>query len=281
MKDFANKTAVITGAGSGIGKATALEAAKRGMNVVLADINEKDVNTVAEEINQSGGSCSIQICDVSDTDAVAALAKHAEEKYGNVHFLFNNAGVSSPPRLMWECTLEDWEWVMGVNLNSVIYGVKYFVPSMLAHGEEAHIVNTASIAGLISSSFMNTYSVTKHAVVALSETLALDLKAIDANIGASVLCPAWIKTQIHKSERNRPDNLKSDEPLKLSPIEQKAAGFVMNAVQTGIEVEDVVQAIFTSIEEKNFYILTHKPFDKLIKQRFEHIIERTHPESSI
>ena len=281
MKDFANKTAVITGAGSGIGKATALEAAKRGMNVVLADINEKDVNAVAEEIKQSGGSCSVQLCDVSNADAVAALAEHAKTQFGNVHFLFNNAGVSSPPRLMWECTLEDWEWVIGVNLNSVAYGVKYFVPSMLAHGEEAHIVNTASIAGLISSSFMNTYSVTKHAVVALSETLALDLKAVDANISASVLCPAWIKTQIHKSERNRPDSLKSDEPLKLSPIEQKAAGFVMNAVETGIEVEDVVQAIFESIEEKNFYILTHKPFDKLVKQRFEHIIERTHPESSI
>lgn len=281
MKDFANKTAVITGAGSGIGKATALEACKRGMKVVLADINETDLNAVAQEINALGGGYSAQVCDVSDASAIENLAKHTEERFGNVHFLFNNAGVSSPPRLMWECTLEDWEWVIGVNLNSVAYGVKYFVPNMLAHGEEAHIVNTASIAGLISSSFMNTYSVTKHAVVALSETLALDLKAVDANISASVLCPAWIKTQIHKSERNRPDSLKSDEPLKLSALEQKAAGFVMNAVETGIEVEDVVQAIFESIEEKNFYILTHKPFDKLVKQRFEHIIERTHPESSI
>ena len=279
MKDFAGKTAIVTGAGSGIGRALAHRAAALGMKVVLADISEGDLEMVAGELETKGADFLTVKADVSRFEEIEHLARAAEERFGNVHLLFNNAGVSSAPRLLWESSLEDWDWVLGVNLRSVVYGVKAFVPRMLTHGESAHIVNTASIAGLISTKRMNTYGVTKHAVVALSETLHLDLREVDANIGVSVLCPAWIKTNIHLSERNR----RAEERTLLETVDegtQRTAGAIMEAVKGGLEPTDVAQAVFEGIEKESFYILTHPPFNKLVEVRMGAILNEGVPHAS-
>ncbi len=279
MKDFAGKTAVVTGAGSGIGRALALAAAGRGMKTVLADINAQDLSTVQAELNGRGADTLSVPTDVSDYGAVEHLAEEAEKRFGPVHLLFNNAGVSSAPKSIWESSLSDWNWVVGVNLMSVIYGVKAFVPNMLAHGESAHVVNTASIAGLISNSRMNAYGVTKHAVVALSETLYLDLQEAGSSIGVSVLCPAWVKTQIHTSERNR-DRTEHTDPRSLDPKSAGVAGAISGLVEGGLEPADVAKTVFAAIEADTFYILTHAPFDKLVKQRFTGITEGGKPKAS-
>ena len=279
MKEFAGKTAVITGAGSGIGRALALKAASRGMKTVLADINERDLSAVQAELTAQGADTLRVETDVSDFEAVERLAEEAEKRFGAVHLLFNNAGVSSAPKPVWESSLSDWAWVVGVNQMSVVYGVKAFVPRMLAHGEPAHVVNTASIAGLISNGRMNAYGVTKHAVVALSETLFLDLKEAKASIGVSVLCPAWVKTQIHMSERNRPREERTD-PRSLDPKSANAAGAIIGFVERGIEPADIAETTFEAIENETFYILTHAPFEKLVKHRLEGIIDRAEPRGS-
>ena len=279
MRDFAGKTAVVTGAGGGIGRALAHRAAALGMKVVLADISEGDLETVAGELSAQGADFLAVKTDVSRFEEVGHLAQKAEERFGNVHLLFNNAGVSSPPRLLWESSLEDWDWVLGANLRSVVYGVKVFVPRMLAHGGSAHVVNTASIAGLISNSRMNTYGVTKHAVVALSETLFLDLQEVDANIGVSVLCPAWIKTNIHLSERNR----RAEERTVLETVDegtQRFAGVITESVKGGLEPADVAQAVFEGVEKESFYILTHPPFNKLVEARMGAILGGRAPRAS-
>ena len=279
MKDFAGKTAVVTGAGSGIGRALALEAASRGMNIVLADINEQDLRAVQAELGGSGADTLAVPTDVSDYGAVEHLAEEAERRFGPVHLLFNNAGVSSAPKPVWESSLSDWEWVVGVNLMSVVYGVKVFVPRLLAHGEPAHVVNTASIAGLISNARMNAYGVTKHAVVALSETLFLDLQEVSSSIGVSVLCPAWVKTQIHTSERNR-DRAERTDPRTLDPKSAGVAGAISGLVESGMEPADIAKSVFAAIETDTFYILTHAPFEKLIKQRLTGITEGATPRGS-
>ncbi len=279
MKNFKGKTAVITGAGSGIGRALAHEAAAHGMNLVLADINETDLNAVNTELKAKGAPTLAVPSDVSQWSAVETLRDKATKAFGNLHLLMNNAGVSSAPQPIWESSLSDWNWVIGVNQMSVIYGIKAFVPGMLNHGEPAHVLNTASIAGLISNSRMNTYTVTKHAVVALSETLFLDLQEAGANIGVSVLCPAWIKTQIHKSERNRPSTERTDLS-KLNNKSLSAAATIFNYVEKGLEPTDVAKTVFEAIEKDCFYILTHPPFSKFVSQRLEAITNRTQPRST-
>lgn len=279
MKNFKGKTAVITGAGSGIGRALAHEAAAHGMNLVLADINETDLNAVNTELKAKGAPTLAVPSDVSQWSAVETLRDKATKAFGNLHLLMNNAGVSSAPQPIWESSLSDWNWVIGVNQMSVIYGIKAFVPGMLNHGEPAHVLNTASIAGLISNSRMNTYTVTKHAVVALSETLFLDLQEAGANIGVSVLCPAWIKTQIHKSERNRPSTERTDLS-KLNNKSLSAAETIFNYVEKGLEPTDVAKTVFEAIEKDCFYILTHPPFSKFVSQRLEAITNRTQPRST-
>ena len=278
MTDFGGKTAVITGAGSGIGRALAFVAAARGVNVVLADVNEQDLATVAEELRVQGADPLLAPTNVSRWEDVAKLERSAVTRFGKVHLLFNNAGVSAAPRRLWESSLEDWDWVTGVNQMGVVYGAKAFVPGMLEHGESAHIVNTASIAGLISNSRMNAYAVTKHAVVALSETLYLDLQEVGANIGVSVLCPAWVKTRIHQSQRNRPASKR--EQSQLDDTSAKTASAVGDLVEGGLEPAEVAETVFKAIEENTFYILTHKRFNQFIEQRLGGIFEGVGPKGS-
>src|SRR6266487_768551 len=202
MKQFQDKVAVVTGAASGIGRALADSSAALGMKVVLADVEERALKQAEEELQARGAEVVALRTDVSVEASVEALARLAFSTYRAVHLLFNNAGMTLDTPLL-ESTLADWQWVLGVNLWGVIYGIHSFVPRMLAQGSEGHIVNTASAAGLISHAGRGSYNVSKHGVVALSETLALELAAQKAALKASVLCPGLVNTRITDAERNR------------------------------------------------------------------------------
>src|SRR6266516_7473920 len=206
MKDFQDKVAVVTGAASGIGRALAGKSAQEGMKVVLADVEESALKQAEDELKASGAEVLAVRTDVSKADEVEALSQRAFATYGAVHLLCNNAGVGAGTTV-WGSSLADWQWVLGVNLWGVIYGIHYFVPRMLAQDSEGHIVNTASAAGLISRPGTGIYKVSKHGVVTLSETLALELAARGAKLKASVLCHEFVYTRIFDAERNRPQAL--------------------------------------------------------------------------
>jgi NAD(P)-dependent dehydrogenase (short-subunit alcohol dehydrogenase family) len=217
MKDFQGKVAVVTGAASGIGRALAGKSAQEGMKVVLADVEERALKQAEEELQASGAQVLAVRTDVSQADEVEALAQKTFDTYGAVHLLFNNAGVSAGTTV-WESSLADWQWVLGVNLWGVIHGIHFFVPRMLAQDSEGHIVNTASGFGLVSSSGAGIYKVSKHGIVTLSETLALELAARGAKLKASVLCPSFVSTRIMDAERNRPPALaNAPEEQHMSP----------------------------------------------------------------
>ena len=204
MQQLQGKVAVITGGGSGLGRELALCCAARGMKLVLGDVDEKGMQEtlrLVEEQSPGTESATMRL-DVSKLEQLQALAELCTSRFGAAHVLFNNAGVSVGGAA-WENTVDDWEWVMGVNLYGVVWGVKTFTPMMIAQGE-GHIVNTASAAGWVNGPNMSVYNVTKHSVVALSETLALDLRDVGANVGVTCLCPAFFPTGIHESARNRP-----------------------------------------------------------------------------
>ena len=202
MKDFASKVAVVTGAGSGFGREFARIGASLGMKLSLADIQPDALAATVDELRGQGAQVIGETVDVSRGADVERLAQRTLDTYGAVHLLFNNAGVASGG-LVWENSVKDWEWVLGVNLWGVIHGVRTFVPAMLAQGDECHVVNTASVAGLLSPQLMGVYNVSKHGVVTLTETLYQDLRVTGARIGVSLLCPAFVPTGIAQSHRNR------------------------------------------------------------------------------
>lgn len=275
MKDFQGKVAVITGGAEGIGKALAVMAASKGMKLVLADIDAAKLDATVAEFNAQGVEAVGLRTDVSKADQVDRLAELAFERFGNVHLLVNNAGVACA-KPVWETTPGDWEWVVGVNLYGVTNGLRSFIPRMLAQGEEGHVVNTSSMAGLISSPGLAAYNATKHAVVTVTEGLHHDLKLRNALIKASVLCPRWVKTRISASERNRTAGDKLD-PSKLDPVSLKINASIQKAVADGISVEQVAADVFDAIENERFYILTHPDSDTAVKVRMEDIIGNRQP----
>src|SRR6266536_1627947 len=224
MKVFQDKVAVVTGAASGIGRALAAKSAQEGMKIVLADVEESALKQAEEELKASGARVLAVRIDVSQAADVERLAQQAFATYGAVHLLCNNAGVAAGTTV-WESSLADWQWVLGVNLWGVIHGMHFFVPRMLAQDSEGHIVNTASSAGLVASSGLGIYKVSKHGVVTLSETLALELAARGTKLKASVLCPEWVNTRILDAERNRP------QALANAPEEQNMSPEMVAAVQ--------------------------------------------------
>ncbi|HEX8710528.1 MAG TPA: SDR family NAD(P)-dependent oxidoreductase, partial [Terracidiphilus sp.] len=255
MKEFAGKIAVITGAASGIGRALAEKCVHLGMKVVLADVEESALGAAETELKSLGGEVLSVRTDVSKRGDVESLARKAYERFGAVHLLFNNAGVAAGGA-PWEATWNDWEWVIGVNVWGVIHGVKVFTPLMLAQKTECHIVNTASMAGLTVGGFSAPYSVTKHAVVALSESLYLALQKQNALVNASVLCPGLVNTNINNVERNRPAEL-ANEPVPLSP-EMQAGRAAFNALMAAsTPPHQITEAVFDAIRKEQFYILTH------------------------
>ena len=274
MKDFQDKVAVVTGAASGIGRALANKSAQEGMKVVLADIEESALKQAEEELKASGAQVLAVCTDVSQAEDVENLAKLTFATYGAVHLLFNNAGIVAGTTI-WESSLADWQWTLGVNLWGVIYGIHFFVPRMLAQDTEGHIVNTASAAGLTSNAGMGVYSVSKHGVVTLSETLALELAAQGAKLKASVLCPEFVNTHICDAQRNRPQALQSASGEEQRDTEMMAK--VRQLVEAGIPPSQVAETVFDAIRQEKFYILTHPKTKEIVQQRMEDILQEQMP----
>lgn len=275
MQDLKGKVAVITGGAEGIGKAIAVAAAAEGMKLVLADIDAGKLDKTVTEFAANGTEVIGIKTDVSKYEQVEALAQAAFERFGNVHLLVNNAGVAVA-KSAWETTQQDWDWVMGVNLYGVTNGLRAFIPTMLEKGEAGHIVNTASVAGLISEPALAAYNVSKFGVVTLSEGLHHDLTLRKSNIKVSVLCPAWVKTRIAESERNRDESDRCDVS-KLDPISLKTGMSVMKAVQNGIPPEKVADDVIAAVKAGKFYILTHPHSKAGVQIRMEDIINERAP----
>lgn len=270
MKNFKGKTAVITGAGSGFGYEFARACAAEGMNLVLADIKQSGLDktlTLPELANTSKIS---QVCDVSKQEQVDTLARTAQDAFGAIHLLFNNAGIAVAGPL-WTSTLDDWSWTLGVNLMGVVHGIRSFVPRMLVHGEEAHVVNTASIAGMVSAAGQGAYCVSKHAVVALSEVLHHELTMMRSHIGVSVLCPAMVPTGIADSGQTRPAEYAQTNP---HPMTKTVADMARQGVAKGkINAEQIAGITLKAVKEGHFYILPHEKTKFSIEQRVRHILE--------
>jgi NAD(P)-dependent dehydrogenase (short-subunit alcohol dehydrogenase family) len=276
MKIFHDRVAVITGGASGLGRAMAKRFAREGMKLVLADVNAADLARTESELRAAGATVVGVRTDVSKAEDVEALARRTLQAYGAVHLVVNNAGVS-PLGNVWENSVADWQWALGVNLWGVIHGVRVFTPILLSQESEGHIVNTASVAGLISPPGMGIYNVTKHAVVALTETLHHDLARRNAQVKCSVLCPAYVPTGIADSERNRPSEL-SDAQREQSEEDRARAAGLKKAVASGkLTAADVAQAVFEAVREERFYILTHPKILGAVRARMDDILGGADP----
>ena len=279
MKRFAGRAAVITGAASGFGLEVARIAAREGMQVVMADVQDDTLQRAAAEIAATGAAVLAQRVDVSKAAEVDALAAVTLQRFGVPGFVFNNAGVGCGG-LIWENTLTDWEWVLGVNLWGVVHGIRSFTPLMLDAARkdpdyEGHIVNTASMAGLLNPPNMGVYNVSKHAVVSLTETLYQDLRLVTEQITASVLCPFFVTTGITRSERNRPADLPA-APLTKSQLIGQAMGD--KAVGGGkVSAAMVAQYVFDALREQRFYIYSHPKALGSVQTRLEDVVQIRNP----
>lgn len=275
MQDLKAKVAVITGAAEGIGKAIAVAAAAEGMRLVLADIHQELLDKTVSELRQNGAEVIGVVTDVSKENEIQNLADQAYAQFGQVHLLVNNAGVAFA-KSAWETTAKDWEWIMGINLYGITHAIRIFVPRMLASNEVAHIVNTASVAGLIAEPALAAYNVSKFGVVALSESLQHDLNLRQAKIGVSVLCPSWVKTRITDAERNR----KTEDRIQVEQLEKvslKTGAAINKAVEAGIAPQQVAHDVINAIKNNTFYILTHPETKAAVAIRSEDILQGRAP----
>lgn len=270
--DYQGKVAVITGGASGIGRALAEKCLELGMKVVLADVNAKDLEKTAAELKPIDKILPVQT-DVSKPEQVALLAELAYSRFAAVHLLFNNAGVSDG-RPLWESTPADWAWVLGVNVMGTAYAIQQFVPRMMAQDSEAWVINTASLAGLVSGSGFGIYRASKHAAVALSETLYHDLRLANSKIKVAVLCPAWVKTAIVQSARNKPQDVQ--EPV-LDDYARRMGGVMNKVVQAGLSPSLVAEQVFEAMAQGKFYILTHPQMTPAVYVRLKDIAESRPP----
>ena len=257
MQTFRGRVAVITGAASGIGRGLALRCGREGMRVVLADIEEAALQAAAQEVAALGVPTLAVVTDVAQAADVEHLARQTLSTFGAVHLLCNNAGVGIV-RNVWECTLADWEWVLGVNMWGVINGVRVFVPIMLAQNTEGHIVNTSSISGLlVGPGASGPYNVSKHGVVALSTTLYYELAQLGARIHVSVLLPGYVNTRIADAERNRPAALSNAPDVPFGAREAAILAAVRDGLAQGMSPDDAAAIVFGAIRAEQFYIFTH------------------------
>jgi NAD(P)-dependent dehydrogenase (short-subunit alcohol dehydrogenase family) len=272
MEELSGKVAVVTGAASGIGLAKAEAFAAEGMQVVMADIEQDALEQAAAGMLE-GAEVLTVVCDVSDAAQVDALRDAAVERFGAAHVVCNNAGVSAGGPL-WLASDDEWDWVLGVNLRGVISGVRAFTPLFIDQGE-GHIVNTASMAGLISAPLMGVYNVSKHGVVTLSETLAAELQMVGAtDVGVSVLCPGWVRTRIHEAGRNRPP---SEEPTAIETMDENMREFIAGVIAGGLDPADVAAMVVDAIKAKRFYVLTHPEWGHLVSERTDRIVQGENP----
>ncbi len=281
MQDFQGRVAVVTGAASGMGLAFSHRFAEEGMKVVLADIEAEPLAMAEAAIRQKGGDVLAVRTNVMTEADVNRLADAAFTRFGNVHILCNNAGVAATAATLrsrpWETPLADWEWTFGVNFMGVLFGIRAFVPRMLENGDEGHIVNTASMAGLLSAA--NPYNVSKHGVVCLTEGIYKEFRGMGARLSASVLCPGLIRTAILESERNRPaefgpaTNMAGQRP----EVQAWSAGFAA-ALNQGIEPEEVAHQVMDAIRNDRFYILPVQPgMFESVTVRMTDILEQRNP----
>ena len=279
IDNFKGKTAVLTGAGSGFGLECARIGARLGMNLVLVDVQEDALEQAAKELTAQGANVLACKLDVSDATAIEQLALQVQQRFGAPHLVFNNAGVGSGG-LIWENSVADWQWVLGVNLWGVVHGVRLFTPMMLQAAKQdpsyqGHIVNTASMAGLLAAPNMGVYNVSKHAVVALSETLYQDLQLVSHQVGASVLCPYFVPTGISQSHRNRPSEVAAGEPTQSQLIGQAMSD---KAVGSGkVSAAEVAQKVFDAVQAGQFYIYSHPQALSLVNQRMQAVVEGLNP----
>jgi len=279
MRDLKGKVVVVTGAASGIGRAMAERFGREGMKLVLADVEATALAEARQAFEGAGMEAIAMTVDVSKADQVEALANRAFESFGAVHVVCNNAGVAAGG-FAWETSVADWEWVLGVNLWGVVHGIRAFVPRMIAQGE-GHVVNTASIAGLLSAPGMGPYCASKHGVVAISECLHHDLNLLaEGKVKVSVLCPGWVKTRIADSIRNRPQAPKG-APRAPSASSQQAAvveGMVREAIAGGIAPEEVAEQVLQAVLADRFWVLTHPKSKRAVEKRMQGILEGKNPE---
>ncbi|MFN5939644.1 MAG: SDR family oxidoreductase [Polaromonas sp.] len=279
ITDFKGKTAVLTGAGSGFGLECARIGARLGMNLVLVDVQQDALDAATQEMQAAGAQVLAFKIDVSSASDMQALGAAVLARFGAPHLVFNNAGVGSGG-LIWENSVKDWEWVLGVNVMGVAHGVRVFTPMMLAAAAQdpawqGHIVNTASMAGLLNAPNMGVYNVSKHAVVSLSETLYQDLSLVTDQISASVLCPFFVATGISQSHRNRPSDLRASKPTQSQLIGQAMSE---KAVSSGkVSAADVAQLVFDGVASNQFYIYSHPKAIKSVQTRLEDIVQSRNP----
>jgi NAD(P)-dependent dehydrogenase (short-subunit alcohol dehydrogenase family) len=270
MQNLAGKIVVVTGAASGIGRALAQGFTREGARVVLSDVDAAGLTTLETELRNADAEVMAVETDVSDSISVEELARATLERFGGVDVLCNNAGVSTF-NLLPDQSLDDWRWVIGVNLMGVIHGVHTFLPILLEGGREAHIVNTASIAGVLGGAgFMGPYAVTKSAVVSLSETLRVELGQMGAKVGVSVLCPGHTNTGIMEADRNRPMGPEArDSSVQefCAKIKQTFTG------ETGLEPDAVASRVLSAVKENRFWVFTHPVMRPLVDARFREILE--------
>lgn len=279
IQDFKGKTAVLTGAGSGFGLECARIGASLGMNLVLVDVQQDALDAAEAEMKATGVKVLARRVDVSSQTQMEALAADVQTTFGAPHFVFNNAGVGSGG-LIWENSVKDWEWVLGVNVWGVIHGVRLFAPMMLAAAKadpayRGHIVNTASMAGLLTPPNMGIYNVSKHAVVSLTETLYQDLKLVSDQVSASVLCPYFVPTGISQSHRNKPAELADEKATQSQLIGQAMSD---KAVSSGkVTAAQVAQLVFDAITADRFYIYSHPRALGNVRARMENIVNQENP----
>lgn len=273
MQTFKDRVAVVTGAASGIGLAMAQRFAAEGMKLVVADIENGTLQVAAAGLRERGVPVLAHVLDVSKPDQVEGLAKATYEEYGAAHVICNNAGVEVIGAA-WEHTLADWEWVIGVNLWGVIHGVRAFVPRMIAGGEEGHIVNTASMAGLTTAPFMSVYDVTKHGVVALSESLYKDFLATEQKLRVSVVCPGLINTNIMRSARNRPADLADGGSFSAKALQFRQG--LSASLAGGYDPSVVAEQVFEGVRDEKFYVVPSQ-IKEGIKRRCEDVVGERNP----
>ena len=277
MKDLKGKVAVVTGGASGIGRAMAERFAAEVMKVVLADIEEGALAAAEGEMKAKGATVASKRTDVSRGEDVEALARFTVDTFGAVHVACNNAGVGVGG-VTWQQTVKDWEWVLGVNLWGVIHGIRAFVPIMLQQGDECHVVNTASRAGLATRPWLAMYSASKHAVVALSESLYHELSLTGSKVKVSVLCPAVVNTRIGESERNRPETLRDAAGAGVPVQQAQAMEQAFRALlATGQPPEEVAAAVVEAIRGERFYIIPHEETKAWVATRLNDIIGDRNP----
>ena len=277
MKDFKDKVAVVTGAASGIGRGMAETFVAAGMKVVLSDIESGALEKTTDCLRDAGADVHAVHTDVSKPEQVDELAKQTLEKYGAVHVLCNNAGIATGVGggASWKSPLNDWQWILGVNLMGVVHGIRAFLPLMIEQDSEAHIVNTASLAGLIPGGAL--YGATKFAVVALSENTYLELQRGGYKPKMSVLCPGFVDTNIVDSERNRPAEFAHQTPRQTGPDAQAFRKWFSELLKNSLSPREVGNQVLTAIREERFYILTHPEWNPLIEERMKDILNGRNP----